>query len=384
MTKDASGWVEEMLRDIRRSRGASSEPELSNGLEFSDAIGRRVRSGEWKQQSVSTYDKIREAATHGRFADAAIMIDFFKDEAEVIYSLFRSLIPDANQFLAERGVAQDDLKSLNTRLLDLLELPDGRPFDARLLWEEFRALGVELIRTCGEGDARQVLSLLDDYKETWRIIQDRDVDHLYGLLNEAVLRFGESVLEDIWEFIIGPLFDMRYAKFDIKSFEWSESLPVNLYVALESMRGHLVGPGRRGNIEMEETDQRYTLRFDPCGSGGRILRGDAVEDSPSRMEQPYGWGVIEGEHDFAWSKKGVCYYCSHCCVVMQKKPIDAFGYPVRVVEPPTYPDNTDAKCTWHIYKDPLDVPERFYEEVGRDKEAALSEHGLGKGAGQPA
>jgi hypothetical protein len=56
---------------------------------------------------------------------------------------------------------------------------------------------------------------------------------------------------------------------------------------------------------------------------------------------------------------------------MQLKPIDAFGYPVRVVEPPTYPSTSEAKCTWHVYKDPTHVPEGYYRAVGREKPANL-------------
>jgi hypothetical protein len=52
---------------------------------------------------------------------------------------------------------------------------------------------------------------------------------------------------------------------------------------------------------------------------------------------------------------------------MQLMPIDQFGYPVRVVEPPTYPGDREAKCTWHVYKDPANVPERYYTDVGRRK-----------------
>ena len=145
------------------------------------------------------------------------------------------------------------------------------------------------------------------------------------------------------------------------------------YLVMEAMRGHLVGPGRRGNFEFEEDDERFTFRFDPCGSGGHTIRGDdEVEDTPPRMEPPYGWGVTTEEHDFAWNTKGVCYYCSNCCVVMQLKPIDAFGYPVRVVEPPTYPSRSQAKCTWHVYKDPTKVPERYYRAVGREKPDELA------------
>jgi hypothetical protein len=89
------------------------------------------------------------------------------------------------------------------------------------------------------------------------------------------------------------------------------------------------------------------------------------------MEPPFRWGVTQEKHDFAWNMKGVCYYCSNCCMVMQLKPIDAFGYPVRVVEPPTYPSNAKAKCTWHIYKDSTRVPDRYYEDVGRKKSAVF-------------
>lgn len=376
MTTDASGWVEEMLRELNRE-DPDTDP-LPSGLGFSEVLGRRVRSGPWGEQAVSTYERIRGAIDDEDFAEASAFIEFFQDEAEVIYGLFRSLIPDTNQFLADRGVSQEELKELNSAILELIRLPDGRPFQARRMWERFRSLKAELVRLCGARDGEAALAGLEDYRETWRTIQDRDVDHLYGLLNEAVKRFGEPVLAEIWDYVIGPLFKMRYAKFDIRQFPWTESLEVNLYLAFESMRGHLVGPQRLGEVEFEEDEDRYTFRFDPCGSGGRILRGDAIEHTPSRMEEPYEYGVTEEPHDFSWNKTGVCYYCTHCCVVMQLKPIDAFGYPVRVVEPPTYPDRAAAKCTWHVYKDPLQVPERYYTDVGRDKEQALRDRGHSK------
>ena len=61
----------------------------------------------------------------------------------------------------------------------------------------------------------------------------------------------------------------------------------------EAMRGHLVGPERTGDFELIETEDRYILRFDPCGSGGRTIRGDWIEDTPARMEPPYDWKVTE-------------------------------------------------------------------------------------------
>jgi len=366
MARDASGWVEEMLLTIDTQPWVEHGPK-SPGLEFSDVLGRRVRTGDWQDQKISTFDKIRSALERQEPREAAACIDFFADEADVIYGFFRQLIPDTNEFLLKRGVDKKEIRDLNVKILSLLTLPDGRPFKARRLWEEFRSMQRELLLLCGERRFSDALKLLEDFKETWRLVQDRDVDHLYGLINEIVTRFGESALGEMWDFIIGPLFKTRYAKFDIDQVPWEESLKTNVYLAFEAMRGHLVGPGRMGRMEFEEDEKRYTFRFDPCGSGARILRGDEIEGSPPRTEPPFGWGVTKEKHDFAWNKKGVCYYCSNCCLVQLTKPIDAFGYPVRVVEPPTYPSDTAKKCTFHIYKDPKEVPDRYYEEVGRKK-----------------
>jgi hypothetical protein len=385
MVADASGRVERILSAAQRSlRKDGSPPSVGERLAYSELLGRRVLAGDFERQRTSTVVQIREELRAGRFREAAELVDFFLDEAAVIFGIYRPWLNDLNEFLLARGLSEDEIRDLNARILALLTLPDGRPFEARILWEELRAKVRELILLCGEKRAEDALVLLDEVKESWRRIHDRDVDHVYGLMNEIVVRFGEETLAEMWEETVGGLFEMRYGKFDVDRLPWSESLGTNLYLAFEAMRGHLVGPGREGNMEFEEDDERFTLRFDPCGSGGHLVRGDdEVEATPPRMEPPYGWAVIEGEHDFAWNTKGVCLYCTNCCVVMQQKPIEAFGYPVRVVEPPTYPATAHVKCTWHIYKDPAKVPERYYEAVGRRKPSA-DRLGSGGGGAPPA
>ena len=370
--QDASGWVEALMQDLDSGPDADFT-SATPGVGYSKVLGRNVRVGPWGDQKISTFEKIRAALDSGDVAEAAAMLDVFMDEASVIFAFFRQLVPDAMAYLTMHGTTPADLRDINVRLLALLRLPDGREFSPRRLWEEFRGHHRRMLLLCGATDAQSALAELTEYKEKWRRIQDRDVDHLYGLIDEVVRRHGEGALGEFWESIIGPLFETRYAKFDVAQFPWVESLPLNLYLAFEAMRGHLVGPGRLGDMEFEEDEVRYTFRFDPCGSGSRSLRGDdEIEGTPSRMLPPYNFGVTQEEHDFAWNKKGVCYYCSNCCLVMQLKPIDAFGYPVRVVEPPVYPATADAKCTWHVYKDPKETPAEFYEAVGRRKPPDLS------------
>ena len=369
---DAGGWIEELLTSASGASPDAAHPDTPV-LAYSPLLGRRIRAdASWDDAAISTYVKAREAIEAGDFPTAAAYVDFFVDEAKVIYDVFRGLIPDAIAFLHGRGITRAELETIDRRILALLPLPDGRPFVARARWTEFLGQVRACLLACGSGDGAAALARLAELKETWRQVQDRDVDHLYALLNEAVKRWGEPVVGDFWEAIIGPLFEARYEKFDIRRNPWSGSLWTNVYLAFEAMRGHLVGPDRDGTMEFTEDEDRFTWRFDPCGSGGRALRGDAIEGSPPRMEPPYSWAVLQEGHDFGWNKKGVCLYCTNCCVVMQLKPIDAFGYPVRVVEPPTYPDEREAKCTWHVYKDPAKVPERYYADVGRTKPASLA------------
>ena len=367
---DAGGWIEAMLTETS-GRPVESGPTAASALAYSPTLGRRIRSdATWADAAVGTYVRARDAIEAGDWPRAAELVDFFVDEAAVIFGVFRGLIPDAIAYLERQGMARDELTGLNRRILGLLSLPDGRPFVARHQWGTFKDQVRACLVACGAQDREAALARLDELKETWRQLQDRDCDHLYGLLNEAVVRWGEAAVGTFWDAIIGPLFDMRYEKFDTRRSAWSDSLWTNAYLAFESMRGHLVGPDRDGSMEFTEDEERMTWRFDPCGSGGRSMRGDSIEGSPPRMESPFDYGVTTEEHDFAWNKKGVCYYCAHCCVVMQLLPIDRFGYPVRVVEPPTYPAEREAKCTWHVYKDPAVVPERFYTEVGRTKPAS--------------
>jgi hypothetical protein len=185
-------------------------------------------------------------------------------------------------------------------------------------------------------------------------------------------RFGSQGIVGMYEKLLVPLFSWRYQKFDIDQHPWDEGLETLMLVACEAMRGHLVGPERTGDFELVEEDDRFVVRFDPCGSGQRTIRGDWIENTPARMEPPYNWQVTQEEASWNHYQKGICLYCAHCIILMEEMPIDRFGYPVRVVDPPIYPDtdrdaNRRQQCQWTMYKDPTNTPEEVYVRVGRTK-----------------
>jgi hypothetical protein len=350
-------------------------------IAFVPSIGRRARTDSWEEQKISTYRKIREAIEDGRWDDAAKLTNYFVDEGRVCFGIYRQWIPDLNGFLAENGVSKEDLDEVNAGIVAKLTLPDGTEWDAYAQWDRFLTAVEAAVGAIHRQEKDRALELVDEAKETWRRCHDRDVDHTYGLMSEVVARLGESSIGAMWDRVIVPLFSWRYDKFDIDKNTWDNALYTLMLVACEAMRGHLVGPERTGDMELIETEDRYILRFDPCGSGGRTLRGDTIEGTPSRMEPPYDWTVSQEPHTWNHGQKGICHYCTHCIVLMEELPMDRFGYPVRVIDPPRYGAKDEngnwEKCQWQMFKDPTKVPEEYYERVGRKRPDKFGSKALG-------
>ena len=341
---------------------------------FSDALQRRVRLGSWEDQKVSTFRKINESIDAGRWSEAGELAAYFVDEAAVCWQLYRQWLTDLEGFLQDEGTPQHDLDQIRASLVELTRLPDGSEFDSQVMWDRFNALIGQVVGATQRQDADAALRLMAEAKETWRQTHDRDVDSTYCYMSETASRYGDDAIPRMYERVLLPLFAWRYDKFDIDKYPWDEGLETLMYVACEAMRGHLSGPERTGDFELEEFADRFELKFDACGSGGRTVRGDWLEGTPARMEAPYNWRVAQEERDWNHYTKGICLYCSHCIILMEQMPMDRFGYPVRVIDPPVYPD-TDRdpavrqKCKWTMYKDPTTAPEEVYTRAGRTKPA---------------
>lgn len=167
--KDASGRAGEILGHIH-TRHVPEPTDGTGALTFSEVLGRRIRVGDWNDQRVSTCDKVRAALEEGDFAEAAELGDFFADEAEVIYEIYRSWMPQLIDFLLDRGLSEYEVTALNERILALLRLPDGRWFHARQLWAEFQAEVRDFVLACGAQSRDDAVRLLD---EMWHA---RDVE----------------------------------------------------------------------------------------------------------------------------------------------------------------------------------------------------------------
>lgn len=138
------------------------------------------------------------------------------------------------------------------------------------------------------------------------------------------------------------------------------SVEERVYINAEIMRSHRCGPQQDGGIDIIEEEDRISIKMDPCGSGGRMRRGDPVNKTPSRLGPPYNFGVTRKAYFWSWGRKNVPYYCIHCAI-NEIMPIEWGGYPLWVTG---YSDDAANPCYWHFYKRPELIPEIYFKRLG--------------------
>jgi DNA-binding FadR family transcriptional regulator len=318
-------------------------------------------------QTESTCALARRAVDAGDAAEAVRRIRQFLDETAEGRELFPDFIDKARQFLAGRGVAPATVTAAEDRILSLLGATGPDALDMERQWAAVQEVATRAEQACLAGDAPAAAGLIEKLRTAWLTVHDRFCDVVCGLFALAAAELGEPVVGAMWDDAIGDLYASRDA-YSTARRPWTESVPVLLADAAASLRGHLSGPGRTGEVSLSEEEDRWVFRFDPCGSGGRTLRADANADGTARAGPPFGFGVTTEEHDWAWRTKGVCLYCAHCCQLQERASIARLGYPVRVVEPPVWGTAEQrGYCTWSVYKDPQLVPAQAYRRVGATK-----------------
>lgn len=334
----------------------------------SEVLGRPVRIDPPTSLAAGTYQKIRQTLAEGDMDAARPLIDFFLDEARIIVDIYTQWRRDIRRYLDSK-LGREHVAGEADRIQALVASAHPNMRASRDAAWATVSLAAETLKSL-DGGADVRLESLDELRERWRTLHDSDVDFMMGLMDVVIREFGEEVLGEMYEkWVVGEWFHTRYARFDLSKTTWNEAFRLIVYLTFESMHGHLSGPERDGSITYEELDDRVTFTFAPCGSGGRSVVGEPRDGLGPLMEAPYDFRVLEGQHPFAWNQKGVCTYCAHCCVLTEKLPMEKFGYPIRVVDPPIYPNDGHAVCRWTVYRRVEDVPAAVYARLGLAKPA---------------
>jgi hypothetical protein len=345
---------------------------MRRAVTHSPLTQRDARTGSFSDQRRSTWDKLSEAISEHQREDALELAEFaLEGECRFIFDLLTGWADDLRAGLARRGVPAAELRAIDDRLATLLNFPDGARYDRERGWGMLAEAVGTVRNRVRDRDWAAALAGVDSAREAWRLLHDRVVDTSYGWMSAWVSRFGEQVVPEMFREIAWEHFEEFFALGDPERHAWAEGgCDAVVLDTLEAMRAHLSTLHRDGKpIEMTEHPDRYEFEFDPCGSGGRALRGDLVEGTPSRTREPYDFAVIEGAYEWTDGKAGMCVYCNHCQQLYEQWTIDACGIPFLVVDPPTAGDGIGhdgpKRCRYTIYKRPESVPDDVFTRSGR-------------------
>jgi len=143
---------------------------------------------------------------------------------------------------------------------------------------------------------------------------------------------------------------------------WLKDLVKQYSEAEPRRRAQMLAAGFRGHLvplEVAEDDEKFTITMLPCGSGGKlVLEGG--------YEPPRNLARVKKAQPQTLSKENFPVYCTHCAF-QEIVPIEELGYPIFVTDCPGGDRIGEEPCKVYIYKDPKDIPERFYGRLGKKK-----------------
>ena len=343
---------------------------MTGHLTHNPTLGRDIRAGDWAALAEGTAPLIHRCLSQGDSKGAAELAQFFLGEMQVVFDIYTQWFADTARYLRDKAVPQAQIDGAHQDIRRRLAPFHASAQEPRAgVWAQIAADIALVADEVLPPSARH--QALDRAVGTWRDLHDCEVDQLSGLFDLVIRRFGEPALRQMYEgWVIGDWFAKRYQRFDVSNLDWSSASRMLVYLAFEGHHGHLSGAARDGSIEFAEDAEKITLSFSPCGSGGRTLAGEPRDALPPIADERLDWPPLGGAHDFTWNQTGICAYCAHCCLLHETLPIAAFGYPVRVTDPPRAPLTGESRCHWTVYKDLRAIPDQIYRRTGARKPAA--------------
>ncbi len=328
-----------------------------SGLSQTPLIRRPIRTGRAERLGVPTDVLLLDALQQRQVDESLELLDYLVAEAGRIHELFSTWLASLQTY-AQNALPDwpEQRVDLESRIGAAIPIVDHRT----VAMNEQQTVRTAIV-SCDVDETRRALTRL---RSAQMSVHDAQVDWAWGMLTVLQRALGEAQMEDVFRVTQREWLTARYELVrDMSSRELFE-------LTIEGMRGHYCGSGRSGEIDVVEDDEKWTMSFDPCGTGGRARRGDPARGQVPRTEPPFDFAVVDGAYDWTWGRKGVCLYCAHCAVVNEILPIEQLGTPMRVTE---YPQDAGQPCRWIVYKSPEFVPDPVFERVGKRRPSPAEE-----------
>ncbi len=156
-------------------------------------LGRAIRADDWDGLAVGTYRRLVAAIESGDAAARKELAEFFVVEAKVIHDIYSQWLVDVRRYLVDKGMSSGEVADEEERVVALAI--SGRPpvmSDRDAAWDSVVALSRKTAERGTVADAESM-------KNLWRHLHDGQVDHISGLFDIVIRRFGEAALGEMYE-----------------------------------------------------------------------------------------------------------------------------------------------------------------------------------------
>ena len=212
------------------------------------------------------------------------------------------------------------------------------------------AMAQQIATAMADRDQQRVLALLDQKLEAqYRPLHDILIDFKASGYDWVLTSYGQAQLREC---------QIQLAASQKDGFTKWEEATVEDHVrqAAYLFALHL------GRTRVLDEPDRYRFVLDPCGTGGRMAKSGSLTRPVMFHER------VPGAHDFTFGRADFPAYCAHCASWNGIAAADWFGHPQWVF---AAWQNPGDPCGYSIYKDPNDIPEARYRELGLQKPRQL-------------
>lgn len=230
-----------------------------------------------------------------------------------------------------------------------------RLFDAGALYELTTPRCRQAVSRLQAGDT-DIASLIANQQHEWRPWHDLLVQLLCCIQSYVYTEKGTKYLDDFLKQTYDSAFAMFYPAYDALDDVTLFRLFVNLW------HYHIA------RFTVTEEDDRFVFTLDPCGSGGRLLRGQMTKEHfrydaglPCTMKAPA---------DINFNREAFPIYCTHCASSNR----DQFdGRPFAFIVDGHAQMDDHSPCIQYLYKKDAkrEVESSLLVQVGRTSVAPL-------------
>lgn len=301
-----------------------------------------------EEAGMLTIDLVAREARRANFTEANTLLDRFEVEFCTMYQNYRGW---EKQVLREINEL-DGPQAVDAAIASIeAEYAPERKFgDVKVvpLWlAQIKALKLGLGRC--EHDASELGTLLTELRELYdRILARHDglMSRVNALLSILHREHGQGTVEKVISEVMRP---------EVMDPDGTMPFREKVESIILFTRVHLLP------FTLTEDAEKMTFMPDPCPSGGRLIQ-------QGHYDSPRNDAIIEEPSNLTWQQADFPIYCCHE-PAMERSSILKTGMPVFLVDPSN--DLGRVPCKTYIYKNPADIPERFFERVGLSKQEHL-------------